>query len=506
MGILKHIGTLIVCCAVVMATACGGSQLAEDSAVGDLLAADTGNSLSAIDLSTYEPDSDTTGLPVIPEEETGERSTSAWDISLTEVLGSEYILQEGSLVDGTDLLVGAGEGSVQSDQGNYAYGMYQLSCEPGTRPLSLNIECTPSALNEPYFVAVANYTDLRWQWFGPVNMPEFQLDLAGPNKQFSTRLGNLYFLILAPEGSIADHAKTTMICGAPEGDEQPGCPNHLVASDGQVPDAVKLDWLAGNDNAGFQVFRRDTNPEAEWKLIGETQQTHFLDTHAPDFKLFFYRVRSVNPNGESCFSNVDSGFAGGGAEPGIITGQITGINGEPIPGIAVGLLGFGEQMIRPTNQEGKFLYRDLPPGKYLVVPLNEELKFFPPARLADLTEQVHVDMHFNAAPEAIFHRVHGFAVALNPPESELPPVIPLEGVTIRVNPLGDPDNAITTTTDALGHYNFEDLPEGTYMLRAFLQGMEFVPDVHEVVINGFNPPDRRDFFGHPADGNAGGGA
>src|SRR5690606_13414119 len=120
--------------------------------------------------------------------------------------------------------------------------------------------------------------------------------------------------------------------------------------------------------------------------------------------------------------------------------------------------------------------------------------FFPPARLADLTQQIHVDIHFNAAPDVIFHRVHGFALAVSAPDSPLPPVLPLEGVTIRINPLGDPGNSLTTITDALGHYDFEDLPDGTYMLRAYLQGTEFIPDVHEVVINGNNPPDRRDFL------------
>ncbi|MCB1216192.1 hypothetical protein KDL44_02295 [bacterium] len=494
MGILKHVGILLICCLAVLATACGGSQMSELS--GSMTTEDS-TANTTLDLSSYEPDA-VAGMPQLPLEEGTERSSSDWDISLTQVLGSDYLLQTGSLVDGTDLLIGAGEGSVQGENGNFAYAMYRLSCEPGTRPLSLNIECTPSGLDEPYFVAVANYTDLRWSWFGPVNLPEFQLELAGINKQFSTHLGNLYFLILSPEGSIATHARTSLICGAPQGDELPGCPHHLIASDGQVPDAVAIDWLAGNDNAGYQVFRHAADGDADWQLIGETQQTHFIDHHAPDWKLFFYRVRAVNGNGESCFSNIDTGFAGGGEEPCIITGQVTGIGGEPLPGVAVGLLGFDEQMIRFTNQEGKFLYRDLPPGQYLVVPLNEDLKFFPPVRMADLTQQLHVDMHFNAAPEAIFHRVHGFTVAVTPPDSPLPPVLPLEGVTVRINPLGDPDNFITTTSDALGHYGFEDLPEGIYMVRAYLQGLEFTPDVHEVVINGVNPPDRRDFFGLPA--------
>ena len=186
MGILKHVGILLICCLAVLATACGGSQMSELS--GSMTTEDS-TANTTLDLSSYEPDA-VAGMPQLPLEEGTERSSSDWDISLTQVLGSDYLLQTGSLVDGTDLLIGAGEGSVQGENGNFAYAMYRLSCEPGTRPLSLNIECTPSGLDEPYFVAVANYTDLRWSWFGPVNLPEFQLELAGINKQFSTHLGN----------------------------------------------------------------------------------------------------------------------------------------------------------------------------------------------------------------------------------------------------------------------------------------------------------------------------
>jgi hypothetical protein len=496
MHILKCFAAL---CLLTILAACGG---AGQSQIGDMSGTESAlsdNTVAAQDLNSYEADSGSTGLPGIPLESGDDsRAASDWDPSLTTVFGSDFILQQGSQVEGTSLLIGAGAGSVETEEGNFSYGMYQVKCEPGTRPLSLNIECTPESLSKPYFVAVANYTDLRWKWFGPVNLPEFQLELAGLNKQFSTNLGNLYFLILSPDGSVATHSQTTLICGIPSGNELPGCPHHLVASDGQVPDGVALNWLAGNDNTSFQIFRLNPEPDNDWIMIGQTQQTQFLDTHAPDWKMFFYRVSAVNPNGESCFSNVDSGFAGGGEEPGIITGRITNMLGEPIAGIPVALLGFDEQMLRITNQEGKFLYRDLAPAHYVVVPLGEDLKFFPPARMADLTTRVQVDMHFNAAPEALFHRVHGFVLALTPPDAPGPPVLPLAGVPVTLNPIGDPDNYISTVTDECGHYAFNDIPNGIYMVRAHLPGMEFIPNVHEVVINGFNPPDRRDFFGHPS--------
>ena len=498
MGTMQYLKILAALCLMALLAACGGAGSVPFTEAGTANGSQTGGLAPALDLSSFEADSTTAGLPVIPQETTADsKSSSAWDPSLTTVLGSEFILQEGSTVDGTSLLIGAGTGSVETDEGTYAYGMYKLSCEPGKKPLSLNIECIPEALDKPYFVAVANYTDMRWKWFGPVNLPEFQLDLAGHNKQFNTVLGNLYFLILAPNGSIATHAQTTLICGAPSGQEQPGCPHNLVASDGQVPDAVAINWVPGADNAGFEVFRRNPEPGNDWLKIGQTQQPQFLDTHVPDWKMFFYRVRSINPNGESCFSNVDSGFAGGGQQPGIITGQITNMLGEPIAGVPVALLGFDQQMLRITNQEGKFLYQDLAPAHYIVVPQRDDLKFFPPAKLADLTTQVHVDMHFNAAPEAVFHRVHGFAVVVTPPDSPGPPVLPLAGVQITLNPLGDPDHFISVMTDECGHYVFQDIPDGIYMVRAHKPGMEFMPEVHEVVINGVNPPDRRDFFGHP---------
>ena len=42
-----------------------------------------------------------------------------------------------------------------------------------------------------------------------------------------------------------------------------------------------------------------------------------------------------------------------------------------------------------------------------------------------------------------------------------------------------------------------ELAEGVNILRAVSENFSFVPQFHEVVVNGTNPPDRRDFLALP---------
>jgi hypothetical protein len=500
MGVVRRIAFVLLTATILALAACGG----------------TGSILDTQSLDEWSPtappgETDGTGLTGLPEIplDTGEpdkSSSAAEGLGTSMVLGCDYLQMQGSYVEETALVIGGAASDATGGDGTAepgrppAYGLYKIAGLLGQRPLSLNIECIPQNLGDNYYVGVADYTEGVWRWFGPCNLPEFELDLRGVNHQLVTHLGNMYFILVCAPDNVATHYRSTVIAGTPDPDGMPGFPHHLVASDGQFPEAVGLSWVAGGGAARYQVFRRDARPESEWEMIGATEDTKYKDAPLPDYKLFFYRVRSMNAAGESCWSNMDSGFAGGGADPCVIKGDITTVNGEPVGGIKVGLVGFGEHMLRVTNEDGRFYFGDLPPGRYIAAPYHADLDFFPRYHAVDLTEEKLADIHFNAVPSAVFHRVWGFAFTFADEDTGGGRFEPMAGVEISCRPVGQPGEPWTAETNEHGFWIIEELPEGIYLATAREEGFSFFPPVHEVVINNYNPPDRCDFLGHPVEG------
>ena len=504
MGVMRLYAAIACLCLLMLLAGCGSGAMLDGAAPqtdSSITAAADAAEVAAAAIETAE----SADIPGIPLDTEGDATRDVSELSGLTVLGKDYILQKNSSVSGDSLVIGG-------DDARLAFGMYKIGGLGDQRPVSLNVECIPEALDQPYFVGVADYTAGRWHWFGPLNLPEFELDLAGVRHQFVTQLGNMYFLVLTHEGNSATHLKSTLVVGDGPGDGLPGCPHHLIASDGQFPGAVQLEWLGGAGNAGYEIWRKPVFGGGEWQRIGFSMQTNFRDAPLPDWKMFFYRVRSVNPNGESCFSNIDTGFAGGGREPGLIHGSITTPGGEPLGGIPVRLTGAGEELMRRTNEEGKFAFRDLPPGRYLVAPFKPGLTFLPRYHSVNLWERPVAEASFQALRDEIFHRAWGFVFTPAPGDGGDPVdgprgdgVVPLPNVEVVLRNVADPTRRIVVRTNADGFYLFEDIPFGVWMLTPVSPAFNFIPGPQQITINGMNRPDRHDFIGLPKPPLPGGG-
>lgn len=246
------------------------------------------------------------GLPAIPQDiGPAERAVSAGEGSVS-VLGKDYLDQFNGSVDGNALHLDAPAGD---GEGHFAYGLYKIGGLAGKQAQSLFVECAP-ALEDRYFVGVADYTEGSWDWFGPCTLPEFEINLSESGHRFVTELGNFYFLVLCHDGSSATHFQSTLFYAEDAG-SAPGRPTELVASDGTYPASVHVEWHAGAGAAHYEVWRRTDGTEGDFALIGTTESTSYDDSAVDALVHYIYKARSVNEFGSSDFSNQDAGWASG---------------------------------------------------------------------------------------------------------------------------------------------------------------------------------------------------
>lgn len=288
------------------AASCGGSSSLDSGLTPGLQA---GNSPASVQ-------NGNAALPGIPHE-SGDpvRGVSTGEGSST-VLGDAFLQQQNGAVDGTSLRLESHEG-----EGGLAWALYRFEGLSGKKPLSLVSQTAPDP-DSKFFVAVANYTDQSWQWFGPYSLPEANINLEGSNDRYITELGNFYFLIVAEGGSAATHFETSLSFRDSDplgGGELPGAPFDLWASDGDHADGVQVSWQGGDGAGTFEVWRRlhEAQGDAEaWHKIGETADHGYFDNSVELGVKYRYKVRARNEQGESAFSNIDTGYSAEGGPGG----------------------------------------------------------------------------------------------------------------------------------------------------------------------------------------------
>jgi fibronectin type 3 domain-containing protein len=254
------------------------------------------------------------GFPSVLElDRLDSRGSSAIGDEPITVLGDAEILEfNGAEDDHAHSMLLEGNGGGSDNDVQLAWGLYKVAGLNSSLDLrSLNIEATPGGLHETYYVGLANFTHGSWDWHGPSNLPEFQIDFTGDSSRYISELGNLYFLIITEHGS-ATHHQTTLTFGHHEDghDDAPGAPHHLTATDGEFESHVLLTWQGGAGALHFEIWRRLDGSHDDYAHLATTEAIEYSDASVQAGQVYIYKVRAVNDAGHSSFSNHDSGFAG----------------------------------------------------------------------------------------------------------------------------------------------------------------------------------------------------
>lgn len=476
----------------------GASSISPDS---------SGTANTALEQATNTGSGDEYTLPSIPLDEEDSRSASGVDTPPPPgepivVLGKDYLQQFNGTVDGDSLVLASPP--QDSERFTFAWGLYRVSGLSGLRPVDLNIQCLPGGLDQEYTVGVANYTKGRWDWFGPSSLPEMDIDMSQPHGRYVSRTGNMYFIVVVTNGDSATFSQATVLTVQAGGDVPPGCPVALKASDG-LPGHIEVGWLAGQGNNSFELYRAAKPAEGgkpEWTKLADLSENRYVDTSVEPLKPYLYRVRATNEAGESCFSNVDPGFAaplgGGGGLDGTVGGRVVlGQTEEGLGGIVVALVGGpgpGPWMAN-TGPEGYFRFEHLPAGAYIVVPMAPNLDFNP-GFLPVLLSKDHpvAATLFHAHPDFEAHVLWGFAFTMGGPDD--PGLHPLAGTRISITP-ADGGDAVVVEAGEHGFWHSGLLPKGKYSVSAALDSFVFHPEVAQAGIDGEHRTPALNFFGLP---------
>src|SRR5690606_23834934 len=85
----------------------------------------------------------------------------------------------------------------------YAFAAYQVALgATEDELLSLAMQGHTAAAGEQMWFALANYSAMHWQWYGPGATGEFSLDFESLAYDFTSPAGNMYFVVfIMPENT-----------------------------------------------------------------------------------------------------------------------------------------------------------------------------------------------------------------------------------------------------------------------------------------------------------------
>jgi hypothetical protein len=394
-----------------------------------------------------------------------------------------------------------------------AWATYGFSRLGDLQPQVLSVEAYPAELGDEYWVGVANYTTNTWEWFGPTNMVEYNIDLLASGDSYASQEGNFYFILMVYTGNVIEHKQSTLTLGSYQEPAAPGAPSNLRASDGEFYDHVNITWDSGAGATGYEVYRTTDDPrtpppggtgdpDVTWELLGTTEDTAFADYDVVPGDIYWYRARSYNDIGVSDYSNFDYGYAATEPPPPPeydISGYALDGGGTGVAGVTVYLAGPYGLVTTDTDGDGYYFANVEGPGTYIVAPYDPENYFDPWYKTVD----VNID---NPSAQADFalgngelpvDRLWGFTYGTDIPG--YPPggvsSLPLPGVTLTVTDLQTQATYETASGDN-GYWEQAGLSAGSYEVYPSLEGYTFDPVVDYATIDGAQVPPPLIFYVH----------
>ncbi|MDF1862376.1 MAG: pre-peptidase C-terminal domain-containing protein [Verrucomicrobiales bacterium] len=88
----------------------------------------------------------------------------------------------------------------------------------------------------------------------------------------------------------------------------PDTPGSLSATDGSSTAYTRVSWAIANFAYEYEVYRNDVNSTTGGTLMTTTSSSSYDDTTGTQGVVYYYYVRSINPEGSSSYSSVNSGF------------------------------------------------------------------------------------------------------------------------------------------------------------------------------------------------------
>ncbi|MBN2083398.1 carboxypeptidase regulatory-like domain-containing protein [bacterium] len=173
----------------------------------------------------------------------------------------------------------------------FAYALYQAPLGSYVDDLlTVRFVGDMEAAGQSYFIALANYTALAWEFFGPAAGPDYTIDISALGYDYASPADNLYFVVLVPQAMLLHlEAIELDFDGLPPG-TGPGVWNVW----GRAWDDLAIGTVAAGETVTFTnvlttvVYPQTTAADGRWGFnlpegtytFNVTNNKHFFDPTA----------------------------------------------------------------------------------------------------------------------------------------------------------------------------------------------------------------------------------
>jgi len=173
----------------------------------------------------------------------------------------------------------------------FAYAMYQVPLGATASSLkTMTLTGEMEAAGQSYWVALANFSSLVWEFFGPATTGNYAIDYTTLGYDFTGPGGNMYFIVLVPQQMLLHLEQITLdFDGSP-----PGTDKEIWNVWGRAYDDYALGSILGGETVTFEdtatsaVYTTTTGADGGWGLnlptgtykFKVTNDKHFFDPAA----------------------------------------------------------------------------------------------------------------------------------------------------------------------------------------------------------------------------------